>query len=160
MGTGHHELLDARLVEPNYAIVIELAVALLLGIAVIWLTPTFPPLALLASSAALVATLIGASWYFYTTAQILFDFTYPLLSVALIYLCLVFSNYLREQSLRRRICMAFGRYLSPVLVEQLVLSPEKLVLGGEEREMTIMFTDVRGFTGISESYRHDPHSGS
>lgn len=144
------------LVEPNYAILIELAVALLLGIAVIWLTPIFTPFALLASGVALAATLVGASWSFYTTAQILFDFTYPLLSVASIYLLLVFSNYLREQSLRRRIRMAFGRYLSPVLVEQLVLSPEKLVLGGEEREMTIMFTDVRGFTGISESYRHDP----
>jgi adenylate cyclase len=46
--------------------------------------------------------------------------------------------------------------LSPALVEQLAQSPEKLVLGGEEREMTIMFSDVRGFTTISESYKHDP----
>jgi adenylate cyclase len=46
--------------------------------------------------------------------------------------------------------------MSPVLVEQLAHSPEKLVLGGEEREMTIMFSDVRGFTTISESYKHDP----
>jgi adenylate cyclase len=43
-----------------------------------------------------------------------------------------------------------------VLVEQLAQSPEKLVLGGEEREMTIMFSDVRGFTTISETYKHDP----
>jgi len=42
------------------------------------------------------------------------------------------------------------------MVEQLAKSPEKLVLGGEEREMTIMFSDVRGFTTISESYKHDP----
>jgi adenylate cyclase len=46
--------------------------------------------------------------------------------------------------------------MSPVLVEQLALAPEKLVLGGEEREMTIMFSDVRGFTTISESYKRDP----
>ena len=46
--------------------------------------------------------------------------------------------------------------MSPVLVEQLAQSPEKLVLGGEEREMTIMFSDVRGFTTISETYKHDP----
>ncbi len=50
----------------------------------------------------------------------------------------------------------FGQYLSPALVEQLAQSPEKLVLGGEEREMTIMFSDVRGFTSISETYKHDP----
>jgi adenylate cyclase len=46
--------------------------------------------------------------------------------------------------------------MSPVLVEQLAQSPEKVVLGGEERELTIMFSDVRGFTTISESYKHDP----
>ena len=46
--------------------------------------------------------------------------------------------------------------MSPALVEQLAQSPEKLVLGGEEREMTIMFSDVRGFTSISETYKHDP----
>src|SRR5262249_41810751 len=50
----------------------------------------------------------------------------------------------------------FVQYMSPVLVEQLALSPEKPVLGGEEREMTIMFSDVRGFTTISETFKHDP----
>ena len=63
---------------------------------------------------------------------------------------------MREQAQRRQIRSAFGQYLSPALVEQLAQSPEKLVLGGEEREMTIMFSDVRGFTTISESFKHDP----
>ena len=45
---------------------------------------------------------------------------------------------------------------APALVEQLAQTPEKLVLGGEEREMTILFTDVRGFTAISELYKDDP----
>jgi adenylate cyclase len=62
----------------------------------------------------------------------------------------------REQAQRRRIRSAFGQYLSPALVEQLAQAPERLVLGGEEREMTVMFSDVRGFTTISESFRHDP----
>jgi adenylate cyclase len=146
----------AMLFEPNYAIVIELAVALVLGIAVIWLAPIFSPLALLAFGGMLAALLIGASWYAYANLRILLDFTFPFLSTLLIYVWLVFSSYFREQSQRRQIRSAFGRYLSPVLVEQLALSPEKLVLGGEEREMTIMFTDVRGFTGISEAYKHDP----
>jgi adenylate cyclase len=73
-----------------------------------------------------------------------------------IYLTLVFSSYFREQRQRRQIRSAFGQYLSPALVEQLAQSPDKLKLGGEEREMTIMFSDVRGFTTISESYKHDP----
>jgi adenylate cyclase len=73
-----------------------------------------------------------------------------------VYLTLVFINYFQEQKQRQQIRAAFGYYLSPALVEQLAQSPEKLVLGGEERRMTILFSDVRGFTTISEHYKHDP----
>ena len=90
------------------------------------------------------------------TNRLLIDFTYPLLSTTAIYLTLIFTSFVREQAQRRQIRSAFGQYLSPALVEQLAQSPEKLVLGGEEREMTIMFSDVRGFTTISETYKNDP----
>jgi len=66
-------------------------------------------------------------------------------------------NYFREQSGRRRIRQAFSQYMSPDLVSQLAQSTDKLVLGGEMRVMSIMFSDVRGFTAISESYKRDPH---
>ena len=88
--------------------------------------------------------------------RLLIDFTFPLLSSLLIYLTLVFTNFVKEQAQRRQIRSAFGQYLSPTLVEQLAQSPEKLVLGGEARDMTIMFSDVRGFTTISEIYKDDP----
>ncbi|MDB5503128.1 MAG: adenylate cyclase [Tardiphaga sp.] len=143
--------------QPNYAIGAELCIALLLGIIVIWLAPMFGPVTLLAMGAVFAALLVGTSWYFYTQNRLLIDFTYPLLSTTLIYLSLIFSNFVREQRQRQRIRSAFSQYLSPALVAQLAQSPEKLVLGGEEREMTIMFSDVRGFTTISESYKHDPH---
>jgi adenylate cyclase len=87
---------------------------------------------------------------------LLLDFTYPLMSSAVIYLTLVFTNFVSEQAKRRQIRSAFGQYLSPTLVEQLAQQPEKLVLGGEQRNMTIMFSDVRGFTTISEIYKSDP----
>src|SRR6202022_191453 len=77
-------------------------------------------------------------------------------STTSIYLTLIFTSFVREQAQRRQIRSAFGQYLSPALVAQLAQSPEKLVLGGEERELTVMFSDVRGFTTISESYKHDP----
>ena len=78
------------------------------------------------------------------------------MSTTSIYLTLIFSSFVREQAQRRQIRSAFGQYLSPALVEQLAQSPERLVLGGEEREMTIMFSDMRGFTSISETYKNDP----
>jgi adenylate cyclase len=149
-------LTDSVLSSPNYAIGVELCAALLLGIAIIWLAPILSPALLLLFGVAIVAVTVGASWYFYLQNRLLFDFTYPLLSSALVYLTLVFSNYISEQAQRRRIRSAFGQYLSPALVEQLAHSPEKLVLGGEEREMSILFSDVRGFTTISELYKNDP----
>ena len=114
------------------------------------------PAVLLGFGAIIIALTVGASWYLYLQDRLLIDFTYPLLSSALVYLTLVFSNYFSEQAQRRQIRSAFGQYLSPTLVEQLAQSPEKLVLGGEQREMTIMFSDVRGFTTISELFKDDP----
>jgi len=63
----------------------------------------------------------------------------------------------REQLGRRRIRSAFAQYLSPTLVEQLVNAPHQLVLGGEERIITVLFSDVRGFTTIAETYKDNPH---
>src|SRR5439155_14526198 len=109
-------------------------------------SPLVCPANLIAGSALFASLLIGTSWYFYTQQRLLIDFTYPLLSTTSIYLTLIFTSFVREQAQRRQIRSAFGQYLSPALVEQLAQSPEKLVLGGEEREMTIMFSDMRGFT--------------
>src|SRR5882762_6745871 len=149
-------LTRAVLSEPNYSTLVELCAAILLGLLVIAFAPLFGPVTLVAVGALLASLLVGTSWYFYTQHRLLIDFTYPLLSTTSIYLTLIFTSFVREQKQRRQIRSAFGQYLSPALVEQLAQAPEKLVLGGEEREMTIMFSDVRGFTSISESYKNDP----
>jgi adenylate cyclase len=157
----HGQVLESALTggllsRPDAAFVAELGAAMVLGIVVIVLAPLLGPATLVLVGALFASLLIGTSWYYYTQQRVLLDFTYPLLSTTAIYLTLIFSSFVREQAQRRQIRSAFGQYLSPALVEQLAHSPEKLVLGGEEREMTIMFSDVRGFTTISESYKHDP----
>jgi adenylate cyclase len=129
---------------------------MILGLVVIAFAPGLGPVTLVLVGALFATLLVGTSWYFYVHNRLLLDFTYPLLSTTAIYLTLIFSSFVREQAQRRQIRSAFGQYLSPALIEQLAQSPEKLVLGGEEREMTIMFSDVRGFTTISESYKRDP----
>jgi len=149
-------LTRAVLTQPNYGIAVELCAAILFGILVIAFAPLFGPITLVAVGALFATLLIGTSWYFYTQHRLLIDFTYPLLSTTSIYLTLIFTSFVREQRQRKQIRTAFAQYMSPALVEQLAQSPEKLVLGGEEREMTIMFSDVRGFTAISESYKNDP----
>jgi len=149
-------LTRAVLSQPSYGIVVEFCAAILFGLLVIAFAPQFGPVTLVAVGALFATLLIGISWYFYTQQRLLIDFTYPLLSTTAIYLTLIFASFVREQAQRRQIRSAFSQYLSPALVEQLAQSPEKLVLGGEERELTVMFSDVRGFTTISESYKHDP----
>ena len=149
-------LTKAVLAKPYYGPAVEFLGALVLGLLVIAFAPMFGPITLVGVGALFATLLIGTSWYFYTQHRLLIDFTYPLLSTTSIYLTLIFTSFVREQKQRRQIRSAFGQYISPALIEQLAQSPEKLQLGGEEREMTIMFSDVRGFTTISESYKHDP----
>jgi adenylate cyclase len=61
------------------------------------------------------------------------------------------SEYLQKQQIKKQ----FGTYLSPAMVEKLQKNPKLLQLGGDSRELSIMFTDVRGFTSISEHYGKD-----
>ncbi|MBR1027607.1 CHASE2 domain-containing protein [Bradyrhizobium liaoningense] len=149
-------LSGAVISQPNYALGVELIAALVIGLLVIIFTPNLGPVRLVLAGAMFAAILVGVSWFFYAQNRYLIDFTYPLLSTTAIYLTLIFASFVREQRQRVQIRGMFAQYMSPVLVEQLAQSPEKLVLGGEEREMTIMFSDVRGFTTISESYKQDP----
>ncbi|MEH2501174.1 adenylate cyclase [Bradyrhizobium sp. AZCC 1678] len=157
----HAQILESALTgavisQPIYGIAVEFATALLFGLLVIAFAPLFGPITLVALGGAFATALIGTSAFFYIQHRLLIDFTYPLMSTTAIYLTLIFSSFVREQQQRKQIRGAFAQYMSPVLVEQLAQSPEKLVLGGEEREMTIMFSDMRGFTSISETYKNDP----
>ena len=149
-------LSKSLLVNPNYAIGAELITAVFLGLAIIVTAPMLSATVVVLLGAFLIAGLVGLSLYLFVEHNLLIDFTYPLISSWLIYLVLTFVNYFREQKQRQQIRSAFGYYLSPHMVEQLARSPDKLVLGGEERRMTILFSDVRGFTTISEHYKDDP----
>jgi adenylate cyclase len=149
-------LTNSLLSAPSWTTSMEVAIAILVGLAIIIAAPMLSAVTVIVLGAGLIAGLIALSWYFFVEHSLLIDFTYPLMSCWLIYLVLTFVNYVREQKQRQQIRSAFGYYLSPHMVEQLARSPEKLVLGGEERRMTILFSDVRGFTTISEHYKDDP----
>lgn len=149
-------LSNSVLSYPNYAIGAELAVTVVFGLAIIALGPIVGAQIMVVLGAAIASVIAAGSWYFFAEQRILLDATYPLVATFFIYLVLIFINYFREQMQRRRIRSAFGQYLAPALVEQLAHSTEKLTLGGEERAMTILFSDIRGFTAISETYKHDP----
>ena len=105
---------------------------------------------------ALVISIVAVTpYYILTNYNILVDVTYIIATLVIIYLHVTLINYLNEYLQKMQIKKQFGTYLSPDLVAQLQKQPELLKLGGTEQELTIMFTDVRGFTAISEHYGKD-----
>jgi adenylate cyclase len=93
--------------------------------------------------------------YLFTHNNILFDISFNIVAALVIYLHIYTVKYINEYLQKQQIKKQFGTYLSPDLVAQLQRQPELLQLGGTEQELSIMFTDVRGFTTISEHYGKD-----
>ncbi|MGQ0663540.1 MAG: CHASE2 domain-containing protein [Pseudomonadota bacterium] len=92
----------------------------------------------------------GGSWVAYTRLGWLVDPVYPSVVALSLYLSQSLLVYLRTEAERRQVRGAFRRYMSPALVDQLARDPSRLRLGGEIRDMTLLFSDIRGFTSISE----------
>jgi adenylate cyclase len=80
------------------------------------------------------------------------NLVYPLLSIGTTYTVLTAYHYVSEQLERRRIHDAFGRYVAPAVITEMMKDPSRLSLGGEEKIMTVLFSDLAGFTAYSERY--------
>ncbi|MDR1317801.1 MAG: CHASE2 domain-containing protein [Spirochaetales bacterium] len=102
------------------------------------------------AGACALALLSGLSLlYFYGTKQYV-GLALPLASSSLTFLAVLVINFLGTSRAKTFLHMAFSRYLSPVIIGEIIANPDKLNLGGEKREMTALFTDIQGFSGISE----------
>lgn len=80
----------------------------------------------------------------------LWPFAAPLLTIAVTYPAIMVNRYIKANNERRALRHAFGKYVSPSVIESVMAHPENLVLGGERRRMTVLFSDLRGFTTLSE----------
>jgi len=102
--------------------------------------------------------ILGSSYYFFKSKLFLVDPISPLVIALSVYIAVTFFNFLFTELERSRVRGAFAQYLSPEMVNRLAESNESLVLGGERKEMTFLFSDIRGFTKISEQYKEDPEA--
>ena len=139
--------------RPDYADGVEILAIVLLGVLLLFLT-RWIYVGIICSVLVIFGS-VCLSQYLYSTNLWLFDITaivFGLISVLLhAYGIKFISEFLQKQQIKKQ----FGTYLSPDLVAQLQRNPELLQLGGTEQELSIMFTDVRGFTSISEHYGKD-----
>jgi adenylate cyclase len=145
-------LLGAQLSRPAVATTVEWSAVAVLGLVMIALTPLLGARAGAAVFLAAAGGGIGVSWYAFAARLELYDPTFAALAALAIYVLLTYFGYVHTERSRAQVRTAFGRYLSPALVERLADDPARLVLGGEMREMTFMFCDIRGFSGIAEQF--------
>jgi adenylate cyclase len=150
-------LLTGRFLErPDYALALEEFVILALGIMLALALPRVSASTSAAIGFLTIALVLVGGWAAFQYGNLLLDPSYPALILGGMTAIITFYTYHTVEAQRGQIRYAFGQYLAPALVEQLAQTPEKLVLGGEEREMTMLLSDVRGFTAICEVYKNDP----
>ncbi len=142
--------------RPSFADGAEIIYIATLGLLLIFLLRAVGAVLSLFFGGVATAVVIGGSFYAFRDQGWLVDPVIPSTMVFVMFLTSVVISYLSSEAQRRFVHDAFGRYLSPIVVRELAKHPQQLRLGGEQRMMTILFTDVRGFTSISERFKHNP----
>ena len=140
------------LARPDWSHGAEFLYLAAIGLLFVWLLPRLSAAKMAMVAVAFIGAGVLIPWFAYSEMQALFDPVYPPTTLAVIFISGSVLSFMRAERDRREIRGAFSLYLSPDVVEQVAQNPELLQLGGEMREITVMFTDVRGFTTISEQF--------
>lgn len=140
----------ALLSRPDWAPGVEFVVAVIAFGATMTLLVAAPPLVSAAFAPLAVAALFAGAFYLFERQGLLLDPAYPSLVVVVSYLVGAVTLWRAETLARRQVRRAFGKFVAPAVVDRLAEHPERLVLGGETRELTVLFSDLRNFSGISE----------
>jgi adenylate cyclase len=138
------------LTRPDWGKGAEILFALVAGSFLIVVLPRIGALASALFGVAAIVVALSASWFAFKDAHLLLDPVYPITVLVMVYFISSILGYLRTEVRQYEIRSAFSRYMSPHYVAELARNPEKLVLGGEARVLTVMFCDIRGFTAMSE----------
>ena len=145
-------MLDQTILNrPAYLLALEWLLLLLAGALLTWVLLNFGPLVSSLTALLVLLSLLGLNLWMWQH----WHFVLPLASsVALIvglYTLNMIWGYFFESRRKRQMASLFGRYAPPELVEKMSADPEKYTMDGQSRELTILFSDVRGFTTLSES---------
>ena len=144
-------LVSGRLLSrPDWAAGAEFVAALLLFAIIIGLGSAVPPLVTASFGLAAIGALFFGSFVLFDRYGMLLDPLYPSATLVCGYAVGGITLWQFDRLAKRQIHRAFGKFLSPVVVDRLVENPERLVLGGETRELSVLFSDLRNFSTLSQ----------
>lgn len=139
------------LLRPQLAIAAELSFIFWVGVVMIIMAQFIGALWMGLLCMALMIGACAGSFWLYMHQGILLEPIFPSIAVFLLFTASALLTYLRVEAERRNVRGAFGLYISPDFMKELTSNPDRLSLGGEIRDLTVMFTDIRNFTTISEA---------
>ncbi len=153
--TVHADILDqivtgTYISRPDYAQGVELTFAIVLTLLLLAFLPRLNATGDAVLAFILIALVIAAAWYAFTAHKLLFSPIVPVLSLLAAYGAGVGADLLITEKESKFVREAFSHYLSPTMVTRLAENPDALKLGGEDKELTLLFCDIRGFTSLSE----------
>jgi adenylate cyclase len=138
--------------RPRWSSVIDLLIIVVLGALTGAALPRMSALGGFVFAASLVAVYMLAAYGLFAIARLWLNMVYPLTTVAMCYTVLTVDRYLTEERERKRIKETFKHYVSADVIEDVLADPEHLKLGGQEKVLSVMFSDLVGFTSYSEKY--------
>lgn len=135
--------------EPAWAVGVEVLLLLVTALLTLLLTPRLSPLLQVALTIALALALIGINTMAWNRGLVL-PLSSSLLLLAILFTYIMSWGFFVETQNKRSITRLFGQYVPPDLVDEMAKSPESISLEGKSKELTVLFSDVRDFTSISE----------
>ena len=145
-----HVLSGRSLTRPDYSLALEQVVIVVFGILIAIVLAKISAWAAGLLGLFAIESLLVGGWLAYDFFGLLFDPVYPAFALLCLLAAATFYVYRQVEVQRGEVRRAFSRYVAPTVVDELIANPDKLELGGEIRELTLMFCDVRNFTSISE----------
>jgi adenylate cyclase len=143
-------LTETFLLRPDWAQGAEIYLTAIICILIVAILPFFGAVASAFIGAVLASVTLAVSWYAFSQKGILIDPVFPSVVAASIFLMTTILRFAISEREKRFVRSAFQQYLAPDLLSELEKNPDSLKLGGEIRDLTLMFMDIRGFTPISE----------